>query len=198
MKAPHWFTRNHLRSQLRMATAVTLVSAAAAMAFVAAQPSRPSLLARSNNTDHPVNKFRQDRDQIGRNRRALPGPETDRGPMAAAEEAYAHRAYPASDVPFKLTVDAQKAWANVMTMSQPSAGVWTLVGPSIPNVPDILTFSGRDYTTSGRITALAITPTCTNNNCTLWVGPAGGSVWRTIKALPSLPIGIFLSGRFPT
>src|SRR5439155_11205566 len=134
MKAPHWFTRNHLRSQLRMATAVTLVSAAAAMAFVAAQPSRPSLLARSNNTDHPVNKFRRDRDQIGGNRRALPGPETDRGPMAAAEEAYAHRAYPASDVPFKLTVDAQKAWANVKSLA-PSAGVWNLVGPSIPKVP---------------------------------------------------------------
>src|SRR6266567_6924230 len=189
--------RTPLLSQLRIAGTVTLISAAAAMAFVAAKPSSPILLGKSGKTHQAINKFRPDRDQIGGNRRALPGPETDRGPMAAAEEAYANRAYPASDVPFKLTVDAQKAWANVKSLA-PSAGVWTLVGPSIPNVPDILTFSGRDYTTSGRITALAITPTCTNNDCMLWVAAAGGGVWRTSKALASSPNWTFVSSSFAT
>src|SRR6266567_3607000 len=189
--------RTPLLSQLRIAGTVTLISAAAAMAFVAAKPSSPILLGKSGKTHQAINKFRPDRDQIGGNRRALPGPETDRGPMAAAEEAYANRAYPASDVPFKLTVDAQKAWANVKSLA-PSAGVWTLVGPSIPNVPDILTFSGRDYTTSGRITALAITPTCTNNDCMLWVAAAGGGVWRTNKALANPPNWTFVSGSFAT
>src|SRR5437870_7593994 len=108
MKAPHWLTRNHLRSQLRIASAVTLIAAGAAMAFVAGKPSGPVLLGKTENTDHAINKFRQDRDQSRYNRRALPGPETDRGPVAAAEEAYARRAYPASDIPFRLTVDAQK------------------------------------------------------------------------------------------
>src|SRR5204863_9337915 len=111
MKAPHWFTRNHLRSQLRMASALTLISAAAAMAFVAAKPSSPILLGKSDKTYQAINKFRQDRDQIGGNRRALPGRETERGAMAAADEAYAHRAYQASDAPLKLTVDGQKRWA---------------------------------------------------------------------------------------
>src|SRR5437762_11674411 len=189
--------RTPLLSQLRIAGTVTLISAAAAMAFVAAKPSSPILLGKSGKTHQAINKFRPDRDQIGGNRRALPGPETDRGPMAAAEEAYANRAYPASDVPFKLTVDAQKAWANVKSLA-PSAGVWTLVGPSIPNVPDILTFSGRDYTTSGRITALAIAPTCTNNDCTLWVAAAGGGVWRTNNALANPPNWTFVSGSFAT
>src|SRR5947207_12476089 len=190
--------RTPLLSQLRIAGAGTLISAAAAMAFVTAKPSSPILLGKSGKTQQAINKLRKDRDQIGGNRRALPGPETDRGPMAAAEEAYANRAYPASDVPFKLTVDAQKAWANVKSLA-PSAGVWTLVGPSIPNVPDILTFSGRDYTTSGRITALAITPTCTNGNCTLWVGAAGGGIWRTNNALSgSGPSWTFVSGSFAT
>src|SRR6266446_5136740 len=198
MKAPHWFSRNHLLSQLRMASAVTLMSAAAAMAFVAAKPSGPFLLGKSGNTDRSINKFRQGRDQSGGNRRAMPGPETDRGPVAAAQEAYAHRAYPASDIPFKLTVNAQKAWANVMTMSQPSASPWTLVGPSTANFPDILTFSGAAYTTSGRITALAIGPTCTNGNCTLWVGAAGGGVWRTNKGLALPPNWTFVSGSFAT
>src|SRR5437667_9349586 len=197
MKTRRWFTRNHLRSQLRMASALTLISAAAALAFCEPKQSSPSLRWKSGKTHQAINKFRPDRDQVVGNRRALPGPETDRGPMAAAEEAYAHRAYPASDVPFKLTVDAQKAWANVKSLA-PSAGVWTLVGPSIPNVPDILTFSGRDYTTSGRITALAITPTCTNNDCMLWVAAAGGGVWRTSKALANSPNWTFLSGSFAT
>src|SRR6266496_1385708 len=39
MKYPHRFTRNHLLSHLRFGAAVTLISAAAAMAFVAAHPS---------------------------------------------------------------------------------------------------------------------------------------------------------------
>src|SRR5207245_902577 len=134
MKPPHWFSRNHLLSQLRIASAVTLMSAAAAMAFVAAKPSGPFLLGKSDNADQAVNKFRQDRDQSGGNRRAMPGPETDRGPVAAAEERYAHRAYPASDVPFKLTVNAQRAWANVRSQAPSVAGLWTLAGPSIPNV----------------------------------------------------------------
>jgi hypothetical protein len=176
---------------------VTLISAAAAMAFVAAKPSGPVLLARSGKTDHAINKLRQDRDQSGGNRRALPGPETDRGPMAAAEEDYARRAYPASDIPFALRLNAQKAWANVKSLA-PSAGVWTLVGPSIPNVPDILTFSGRDYTTSGRITALAIAPTCTTDDCMLWVAAAGGGVWRTSNALANSPNWTFVSGSFAT
>jgi hypothetical protein len=180
-----------------MASAVTLMSAAAAMAFVAAKPSGPFLLGKSGNTDQAINKFRQSRDQVSGNRRALPGPETDRGPLTAAEEAYANRAYPASDIPFKLTVNAQQAWTSVRSQA-PSAGVWNLIGPSVPNVPDILTFSGRDYVTSGRITALAITPTCTSNDCMLWVGAAGGGVWRTNKALATPPNWTFVSGSFAT
>src|SRR5437016_1440538 len=197
MKTHHWFSRTRLYSAVRFSTAAVLLSGAAAMAFVAINPSGPFLLGKSDNTHHPVNKFRQGRDQSGGNRRALAGAETDRGPLTAAEEAYANRAYPASDIPFKLTVDAQKAWATVAALA-PSAGVWTLVGPSIPNIPDILTFSGRDYTTSGRITALAIAPTCTNTDCMLWVAAAGGGVWRTNKALANSPNWTFLSGSFAT
>src|SRR5437667_2185154 len=198
MKTPRWFSRNHLISQLRIATVMTLMSAAAAMAFVAAQPSGSFLLGKSDNTDQAINKFRQSRDQFGGNRRAMPGPETDRGPMAAAEEDMAKRAYPAPYVPLTLTRNAQRAWANVLSMSQPSANPWTLIGPSTANFPDILTFSGRDYTTSGRITALAIAPTCTNSNCTLWVGAAGGGVWRTNNALANPPNWTFVSGSFAT
>src|SRR5438093_9470826 len=198
MKTLRWFSRSRLLSQLRIASAVTLMSAAAAMAFVAAKPSGPFLWGKSGNTNPAINKFRQDRDQFGGNRRALPGLETDRGPVAAAEEDYAKRAYPASDVPFRLTRNAQRAWANVMSLSQPSANPWTLIGPSGGDFPDILTFSGREYITSGRITALAMTPTCPTNDCKLWVGAAGGGVWRTNKALAANPNWAFISGSFAT
>src|SRR5438552_10284407 len=198
MKTPRSFSRSRLLSQFRIATVVTLMSAAAAMAFVAAKPSGPFLLGKSDNTDQAINKFRQGRDQFGGNRRAMPGPETDHGPMAAAEEDMAKRAYPAPYVPLTLTGNAQRAWASVKSQkTMTPVGPWTLVGPSTANFPDILTFSGRDYTTSGRITALAIAPTCTNINCTLWVGAAGGGVWRTNNALASAT-WTFISGSFAT
>src|SRR6266705_2682953 len=198
MKAPHSFSRNRFFSSVRFAIAVTLISAAAAMALIAAKSSSPFLLGKSGNKNQAINKFRQDRDQTGGNRRTMPGPEIDGGPTTAAQERYANRAYPASDVPFRLTRNAQQAWANVMSMSQPSANAWTLIGPSGGDFPDILTFSGREYITSGRITALAIAPTCTINDCKLWVAAAGGGVWRTNTALASPPTWTFVSGSFAT
>src|SRR6266513_2866634 len=117
MKAPNSFSRNRFFSSVRFAIAVALMSAAAAMAFVAAKSSGPFLLGKSGNTDQAINKFRQDRDQTGGNRRTMPGPEIDGGPTTAAQERYANRAYPASDVPFKLTRDAQTAWASVKSLA---------------------------------------------------------------------------------
>jgi hypothetical protein len=73
-----------------------------------------------------------------------------------------------------------------------------LIGPSIADVPDILTFTGTEYVTSGRITALGIAATCTVSNCRLYVGAAGGGVWRTDNALSNTPTWTFVSGSFGT
>ena len=176
-------------SHLRIATAVTLTSAAAALAFVAVNPSGP-LLARKSTVDEDAfsrfSKFRQDRDQLLSSKLALPGVERDGVPRLAAEEDYANRAYPATDIPFSATLNAQKAFKNVQTRSNSNPnsniGIWNLIGPSTGNVPDILTFSGAPTTYSGRITALAIDPSCNNTTCRLWVAAAGGGVWRTDNA----------------
>ena len=48
---------------------------------------------------------------------------------------------------------------------------------------DVLTFSGAAYTTSGRITALAVDPSAATRRCRVWAGAAGGGVWRTDNAL---------------
>jgi hypothetical protein len=191
--------RNRLVSNLRIAFAGTLISAAAAMAFVAVKPSSPLL---SGNERRDVSKFREDRDELGGNRRALPGLERDRGPATAAEEDYANRAYPATDMPFSATLNAQAAFNQVKARagSTKAIGTWTLAGPSKADFPDILTFSGAPYTTSGRITALAIAPNCDTDGCRLWVAAAGGGIWRTDDALSrgSGPTWTFLSDRFGT
>ena len=105
MKTPRWFTRNRFVSHLRIAGAVTLMSAAAAMAFVAVKPSGP-LWVKSDNKD-AINKLRQNRAALFRNKLTIPGPAREGGPTAAAEEDYANRADPAPYVPFELTRKAQ-------------------------------------------------------------------------------------------
>jgi len=128
----------------------------------------------------------------------------EKGPasVTAAEEAYAQRAYPAEEIPFELTLNAQQEWAQArgraVGRGKNTAGQWALVGPSHAQMPGLLTFSGADYVTSGRITALAVDPDCTQSKCRLWVGAAGGGVWRTTNALSGSPSWEFVSGSFPT
>ena len=178
MKTPASFSRTRFFSLARVTSASVLLTAAAAMAFVAVKSSGPSWA--KSDSKNPINKFNQNRAQLFRNKIAMPGPEQDGGPTAAAEQAYANRAYPAAYVPFALTRNAHRAWANVMARA-PGRGVnplggWTLAGPSTANFPDVLTFSGAAYTTSGRITALAIDPSCSTRKCRVWAAAAGGGV----------------------
>src|SRR5438105_2935072 len=118
MKNPCRSSHNRFLSHLRFVFAVTLMSAAAALAFVSTAPPR-LLVARKSpgdeNTFGRFSKFRQDRDQAGGNKLAMPGPERDRGPAAtaAAEEDYANRAYPATDIPFSATLNAQAAFNKI-------------------------------------------------------------------------------------
>ena len=201
MKTPPSFSRTRFFSLARVTSASVLLTAAAAMAFVAVKSSGPSWA--KSDSKNTINKFNQNRAQLFRNKIAMPGPEQDGGPTAAAEQAYANRAYPAAYVPFALTRNAHRAWANVMARA-PGRGVnplggWTLAGPSTANFPDVLTFSGAAYTTSGRITALAIDPSCSTRKCRVWAAAAGGGVWRTDKALSGNGVSwTFISGSFAT
>ncbi len=187
-----------------MASVVTLLSAAAAMAFVAVKPSGP-LWAKSDNKNS-INKFSQNHAELFRSKMTLPGPEREGGPVSAAEEDYAKRAFPATDIPFALRRNAHAAWANAKARAAakgphaPGAlGAWTLAGPSISNAPDILTFSGAAYTTSGRVTGLAVDPSCNARRCRVWAAAAGGGVWRTDRALSNSGVSwTFVSGSFAT
>jgi hypothetical protein len=168
------------------------------MAFVAAKPSGPLLSAKSNNKD-AINKFSQNRVEWLRNKLALPGPEREGGPTAAAEQAYANHAYPAAYVPLAATLNARAAFRTAQARGNSNIGVWNLIGPSTTNFPDVLTFSGAPYIDSGRITALAIDPSCNNTTCRVWAAAAGGGVWRTDNALSTGgPSWTFISGSFAT
>jgi hypothetical protein len=57
-----------------------------------------------------------------------------------------------------------------------SSGAWISLGP--------LTSIAGGHSVSGRVSAIAISPTCsTTGRCRLWVGTAGGGVWRTDDAM---------------
>src|ERR1051325_11377744 len=187
MRTPYSFSRNRLLTAVRFTIAGTLLCAAVAMAFVTIKS--PVLTGSASQDGHRViAKFRGDRDKIGSNKLAVPGIDRDLGPMLAAMEDYAHRAYPAKDVPMSAILNAVAGFRHVQRMSvgrRPpgSSGGWELIGPSTANVGDVLTFSGAPYVTSGRITAIAVDPSCSNRSCRVWVGAAGGGIWATDKAL---------------
>lgn len=127
-------------------------------------------------------------------------PGEGQGPAAYAEQDYAHRAYPASTIPFSATQKAIAGWNRIMARSKqlwssrsggPTTGPsfsttsWTSIGPNGELDPASLTFSGSPYAGSGRVTAIAVADTCTTANCRVWVAAAGGGIWRTDNALGS-------------
>ena len=70
--------------------------------------------------------------------------------------------------------------------AQPGGGAWISLGPSS-------TAEGGASGTgnfSGRVSALAISPTCAlHGPCRLWVGTAGGGVWRSDDAMHPEDVG---------
>ena len=199
MKTPRQFKSTYLFSLVRTASALTLMSAAAAMAFVAVESSGPLSWAKADNK-HAIDKVRQNRAALFRNKLAIPGPQQEGGPTAAADEDYSNRAAGRAYVPFQLTSNAQQAWKRIKSQrNRNTVGTWTLAGPSKADDPNVLTFSGAEYFTSGRITALAIDPSCNNTRCRVWAAAAGGGVWQTNNALSGNGASwTFVSGSFST
>ena len=199
MKIRRSFNRNRFHANLRVASAITLMSGAAALAFVAT--TNNMLTTGNGSPGTATHRLMKPQAQYGlASRNEASDKERAEDPTAAAVQDYSNRAYPATDVPFRLTVNAKNAWAKIKSQgNKNAAGAWTLAGPSTANFPAILTFSGAAYTTSGRVTALAIDPVCSNRRCTVWVGAAGGGVWRTDNALSgSGAKWTFVSGSFAT
>jgi len=182
--------RPNLPSLLRIFTVGALVSAAAAMAFVAAKTS--------NTRQRSVSDRRafHHRDALetspgGLNRGQSGEPEASRIHNGRAQEHYDNRAYPRKWIDAAQQQAAASAANAIAALSPALATSWTEVGPS--GVPaDALVAgestgatSGTIY--SGRATAIAVSPTCKQSGCTVFIGAAGGGVWKTTNALAATP-----------
>jgi hypothetical protein len=138
---------------------------------------------------------------------ALPGNggEPGEGPGSAEAAELAALAYPSSDIPLSWLNTSASSFASAKGRPFPSGkgrpGSWVSIGPSQAEYPF---FSGRDlslyvpneYLAASRINAMAISPDCRPGHCRMWIGPAGGGIWRTENALADSPSWRYLSGSF--
>jgi hypothetical protein len=108
-----------------------------------------------------------------------------------AAEAYENRAIPRATIAFKQVKKAMTAAASIPStrvgLSAPLAASWQEQGPITPTVPAIATYTDRETQNSGRVTSMAIAPTCVPGNCKIWVGAAGGGVWFAPDGLAAAP-----------
>jgi hypothetical protein len=107
-----------------------------------------------------------------------------------AEEQAVDRAIPLDQIPLSSTQAASQSFDNLNQETDQNnrrQGTWSLLGPTRAFQPGVLAFTGADNVTSGRITSLAIGPRCTAESCRLYVGAAGGGIWRTNNALSDNP-----------
>ena len=198
MKIPHrWFScSNFVLSHLRTATAVTLISAAAALAFVAGGDRLVTVgrLSSQSSQDRAVKgKIAGDPDALLKSAHTRPS----EGPVGGYE-AYksAVRTYPANVIPPSMVQNAKNTFLKIAKQGDPkNNNFWLSYGPLQNSIqPGVLAFSGATNATASRVTALVIAPTCVAGNCRLWVGVSGGGVWRTDDALAASPTWTWLTG----
>ena len=117
----------------------------------------------------------------------LLGSNSKEGPASYADQVAELNGFPGSSE----IAAAQAAYANNKAhgygRGKHSTSSWYSLGPNNAVYPASLNRHGSAYSDSGRITALAIAPTCDKSRCTVWVAAAGGGVWKTDKALSGNP-----------
>jgi hypothetical protein len=139
--------------------------------------------------------------------KAIPGNggEPVEGPGSYEDQQFDALAYPNSDIPLS-SLEAQRSAATAIKgrgflNGKGRKGTWVSVGPSNALYPatefrSSYSYVPAAYVAGGRTVAVAISPSCQNGNCTLWVAPAGGGIWRTKNALTGEPSWTFLSTPF--
>jgi hypothetical protein len=120
----------------------------------------------------------------------------------AVAEAYALRAYPAPRVAIAQAQRARSAFEQLPLRLDPAIAPnatsslslpenWRFLGPTrakaLPFSVGLVGFPNRATVVSGRITSIAIGRRCVPGDCRLYVGSAGGGVFRTDNALAPVP-----------
>jgi hypothetical protein len=137
-----------------------------------------------------------------------PGGERESPVGSAADWRFMARAYPDTDISLEKIEGARAAHAThvanflaTAAAAGPTGPTWTPLGPTTALYPlspfrTSNSYVPAAYVASGRTTSMAISPTCTQSDCRLWVTAAGGGVWRTDAALRAAPTWTYLSGSF--
>jgi hypothetical protein len=212
--------RNRFVSYLRFTASSAFFAAAAAFALVAATTNlqtthnvattKKGVSIKSLVKDSVSNPAKEISDKAG----------SKETPATAALEEAMKRAYPGTETPFTAQMNAIIGLKRFVATSgsaatptptpgkgkptkkskksppeKPRFNTWFAAGPFTEVDPNVLTFTGSTQTISGRITALVLDTAsgCTPSFCRLWVGAAGGGVWRTTNALASTPTWTFLT-----
>src|SRR5215471_5760496 len=136
MNNQHWFNRHRFASHLRIAGAVTLLSAAAAMAFVAVNPSGNLLSGKSK--AKVENKFAANSARANaltsRFRTLLGNPnekDGEAGPMnEAAQAIYDDQAYPAKFIEPAQQLNALNASNTIKRLPGGKKANWQPLGPT--------------------------------------------------------------------
>ena len=123
-------------------------------------------------------------------------------PDSYAAQHLAALAYPSTSLKASTLANERRTAAEVNGRSKVFGnGSWQPAGPQTATQPAVLNFfdnQAADLQVSGRLTAIAVDPSCTTSACRLWVAAAGGGIWRTDNALASTPSWSFLSDSFGT
>ena len=209
--------QNRIVTYLRFSAGCAFFAAAAALALVATSTSVLTTKADATVTTLSKASVQDSISDNGAERSAQDG--SFGSPLTAALEQAMKRAYPAAETPFSAQINSIVGFKSFMARSAsntssttsekgklsrknkkqppeaPRFNTWSPTGPFLATDPSILTFSGAATTVSGRITALALDTgnVCNASFCRLWVGAAGGGVWRTTNALASNPSWTFLT-----
>src|SRR5438132_4530918 len=164
MKSRRWYSRsNRVLSHLRIAAVITLTSAAAAMALVAARTSTSPSHAKTS-----MSHFRtRDRDfletSLGQLSRSEE-PESTRIHNGRAQEAYDNRAYPHKWIEAAQQIAATTAANAIANLSPAITATWHALGPNGVSADALVAGESTGATAgtiySGRTTAIAVAPTC--------------------------------------
>ena len=131
------------------------------------------------------------------------------GVEALITQGYRQRSYPQDAVAYEQAVAAQRSFTALPLRVSPRqavratsplrvAGPWRSLGPAGEKalVPGrVRHYATRGETVSGRVTALLAAPRCVPGACRLWLGAAGGGVFRTDDALAARPVWKSTSNR---
>jgi len=197
MKSQRWFNRIRILTNLRIASAVTLMSAAAAVAFVAVNSPGPLFSGKLDNKSEAKLEASSMRSKaFGQHLKTLLGPAEENGaernPLeGAAQEAYDNQAYPAKSIAVAQRTAALNSAKAIARLPGGKKTNWQEVGPHGVPADALVASESTGATTgtifSGRATAIAVAPNCTAQSCAIFIGAAGGGVWQADNALAPQP-----------